>query len=68
MKKLFTDTEHALRTLEDTRFAEMMDDYMIMKEGAEEELLLPEEPDNGDTEYKFKFDAPNMARVEHLTT
>lgn len=41
---------------------------MTQKETASEELLLPEEPDTGNTEYKFKFDAPNMARVEHLTT
>jgi len=29
---------------------------------------MPEEQDNGDTEYKLKFDAPTMARIEHLTT
>ena len=35
---------------------------------AEQELLLPEEPDNGNIEYKLKLDSPTMARVEHLTT
>jgi GTPase len=35
---------------------------------AQEELLLPEEPDEGNTEYKLKFDSPTMARIQHLTT
>jgi GTPase len=29
---------------------------------------LPEEPDDGNTEYKLKFDSPTMSRIEHLTT
>lgn len=33
-----------------------------------EELLLPEEPDDGNIEYKLKLESPTMARVEHLTT
>ena len=39
-----------------------------MQAEAKVELLLPEEPDNGNVEYKLKLDSPNMARVEHLTT
>lgn len=39
-----------------------------MCETAEEELILPEEPDDGNVEYKLKLEAPTMARVEHLTT
>lgn len=35
---------------------------------AEEELLLCEEPDDGNVEYKLKLGSPTMARVEHLTT
>ena len=35
---------------------------------AEKELLLPEEPDNGNIEYKLKLESPTLSRVEHLTT
>lgn len=35
---------------------------------AEQELNLHEELDDGNVEYKLKFDSPTMARVEHLTT
>lgn len=47
---------------------ELFNEFTLLQVDAETELLLPEENDNGNTEYKFKFDAPNMARVEHLTT
>ena len=39
-----------------------------MSQDAEIELLMPEEPDEGNTEYKLKFDKPTVDRVQHLTT
>jgi hypothetical protein len=39
-----------------------------MCQEAEQELLLPEEPDNGNVEYKLKLESPTMGRVEHLAT
>jgi elongation factor 1-alpha len=42
--------------------------YFTLCSEAEVELLLPEEPDEGNTEYKLKFDKPSMDRVQHLTT
>lgn len=42
--------------------------YFTLAEHAKPELLLPEEPDEGDTEYKLKFDKPTVGRVHHLTT
>lgn len=62
------ETENATQAFEDPRFTALFEEYMKMQINAEQELLLPEEPDNGNVEYKLRFDAPNMARVEHLTT
>lgn len=45
-----------------------MMNYFTMAQTAEKELLLPEEPDQGNIEYKLRFDNPNMGRVHHLTT
>jgi predicted RNA-binding protein YlqC (UPF0109 family) len=39
-----------------------------MAEDAKEELILSEEADDGNIEYKLKLESPNMGRVEHLTT
>lgn len=47
---------------------ELFDQFTLMQVNAEQELELPQENDNGNIEYKLRFDAPNMARVEHLTT
>lgn len=68
LKRLFMETEQATHAFEDPRFTELFEEYMKLQINAEQELLLPEEPDNGNVEYKLKFDGPNMARVEHLTT
>ncbi len=62
------ETEYATKAFEDPRFTAIFEEYMKLQINAEQELLLPEEPDNGNVEYKLKFDGPNMARVEHLTT
>lgn len=61
-------TEYASASFEDPKFSNLFETYMKMQLVAQTELLLPEEPDNGNIEYKLKFDGPNMARIEHLTT
>lgn len=68
LKRLFMETENATQAFEDPRFTALFEEYMKLQINAEQELLLPEEPDNGNVEYKLRFDAPNMARIEHLTT
>jgi GTPase len=40
----------------------------LLSENAEEELLLPYEPENGNVEYKLKLQSLTMDRVDHLTT
>lgn len=46
----------------------MFESYLKLQATAVEELTMREEQDDGDTEYKLKFDAPTMAKVGRLTT
>lgn len=59
----FEETEQCQIAGENPLFAELIMSYFTLAETAEEELLLPEEPDEGNTEYKLKFDKPTMGRV-----
>ena len=54
--------------MENPQFHQLYEDYVLLSENAEEELLLPYEPDNGNVEYKLKLQSLTMDRVDHLTT
>ena len=49
-------------------FLQLYEDYVSLSENAEQELLLPYEPENGNVEYKLKVQSLTMDRVDHLTT
>jgi hypothetical protein len=46
----------------------LYDQFLACAATAKQELLLSEEQDLGNVEYKLKLESPTMARVEHLTT
>ncbi len=54
--------------MSDPEFHQLYEDYVLLSENAEEELLLPYEPENGNVEYKLKLQSLTMDRVDHLTT
>lgn len=62
------ETEEAQKTLENPEFASLIEAIQEMANEAQPELILSAELDDGNTEYKFKFDAPTMDRVQHLQT
>lgn len=68
LKKCFLETEHYEKALQNQDFIELYEQFEELSLSAEKELLLPEEPDNGNTEYKLKLASPTMERIEHLTT
>jgi hypothetical protein len=62
------DTNEAQKTLENPDFEKLMETIDTLSKTAAVELNLQPEEDDGNVEYKFKFDAPTMDRVQHLTT
>jgi len=70
LRKLFMETDEAQQAMMNPRFSELFDEYKRLQMKACKELLLPEEDDYGNTEYKIKLDTNiiTVDRVKHLTT
>ena len=67
-KRHFFETDEPDKVVGNPKFQALYEVFMTHCATAEQELNLHEELDDGNVEYKLKFDSPTMARVEHLTT